>query len=325
MGRPIKKKFFGSDNVVDGLTYSDAGGEGVSSITVTTQGNNYSQGTTITFASSPIGGTTATGTAAVWDPAFTSNLSFRIGGTSVTGAGTGYTTAPAITINKPANVSVTASAFSGNLAGNILTVSSTTGIFVGMHTTGVGLATTSHVKAVWTANGNVLMSSGVTPTFSAGTVTFYDRGSGAALTAVLASPSVTANTIQANAWITGGTIGKQADIVSQRSSRRYRVTNADGTNVARLVPTGVNGVNSPTVAQVIAAGGPTASGEMTLLATDSDGGVYLVGKLESRTALLFPAAIGGSAGTQFAANSHARWTSTGVAVANTVVKLATND
>jgi hypothetical protein len=64
---------------------------------------------------------------------------------------------------------------------------------------------------------------------------------------------------------------------------------------------------------------------MTLLATDSDGGVYLVGKLDSRTALLFPAAIGGSAGTQFAANAHVTWTSTGAAVEDTVVKLATND
>jgi hypothetical protein len=53
--------------------------------------------------------------------------------------------------------------------------------------------------------------------------------------------------------------------------------------------------------------------------------VYLVGKLDSRTALLFPAAIGGSAGTQFAANAHVTWTSTGVAVEDTVVKLATND
>jgi hypothetical protein len=52
----------------------------------------------------------------------------------------------------------------------------------------------------------------------------------------------------------------------------------------------------------------------------------LVGKLESRTALLFPAAVGGySAGVQFTANSHARWTSTGAAVAGTTVKISSND
>ena len=57
MGRPIKKKFFGSDNVNDGLTYSNAGGEGLSSITLTTRGSAYSQGLTATVAISPIGGT----------------------------------------------------------------------------------------------------------------------------------------------------------------------------------------------------------------------------------------------------------------------------
>jgi hypothetical protein len=119
--------------------------------------------------------------------------------------------------------------------------------------------------------------------------------------------TVTADAIFANAWVAGASIGKTADIVTQRSSRRYRVTNADGTSVCRLVPTGLNGVNSPTVAAVISAGGPTAEGQMTIIATDSAGGKYLVGKLESRTALVFPAAIGGSAGTEFAANTHVRW------------------
>jgi hypothetical protein len=174
--------------------------------------------------------------------------------------------------------------------------------------------------------GVVTMSATNNAAKSSAGITFWDNGVSGALTAVLASVITTANTIQANAWITGGTIGKAADIVSQRSSRRYRVTNADGTDVVRLVPTGDNGVNSPTVAAVIAAGGPTTAGEMTIFAVDSDNGAYLVGKLESRTALLFPAAIAGrSAGTQFTANSYAIWTSTGSAVVNTTVKLATND
>lgn len=155
-------------------------------------------------------------------------------------------------------------------------------------------------------------------------VTITNAGSGytstptASITGANASPAsanvtlfgsaVTADAIFANAWVTGGALGKSADIVTQRSSRGYRVRNADGTSVCRLVPTGINGVNSPTVAAVIAAGGPVAEGQMTIIATDSAGGKYLVGKLESRTALLFPAAIGGSAGTQFAANTHVQWT-----------------
>jgi hypothetical protein len=199
------------------------------------------------------------------------------------------------------------------------------GLYVGMTANTGFTAGTTIVAIEQYGTGVVTMSATNNAAKSAAGITFWDNGVSGSLTAVRASVITTANTIQANAWTTNGTIGSQADIVSQRSSRRYRVTNTDGTAVVRLVPTGVNGVNSPTVAQVIAAGGPTAAGEMTLLATDSDGGVYLVGKLESRTALLFPAAIGGTAGVQFTANSHARWTSTGAAVAGTTVKISSND
>ena len=314
MGRPIKKKFFGSGNVNDSLTYTAPGGEGVSSITYTNRGTNYSQGLTATAAVSPIGGTRA-----VINIAAVSTANGRIDTATVTTAGTGYTTAPVITLVKPANVVVTGGAISGS---NVLTVSTTVGLFVGM-AANTAFASTTKITAIGT--GNVTMSAANTGATSTTVIGFGDIGSAGSLTAVLAATTVTANTIQANAWIGLSTIGSQAEIVSQRSSRRYRVTNADGTDVVRLVPTGVNGVNSPTVAQVVSAGGPTAAGEMTLLATDSAGGVYLVGKLESRTALLFPAAIGGSAGTQFAANSHAIWTSTGSAVVNVSVKLATND
>lgn len=321
MGRPIKKKFFGNDNVNDNLTYSEAGGEGVSSITVTTAGSNYAQGLTATIATSPIGGTRAT----------ISSVSVHVANGAIQSAtvgeaGTGYTTAPVVTLVPAANVTTAVTSWSGNAAGNILTVSSTTGLQIGMHTTGVNLNQNAHITAIYSGNSNVVMSSGNIGAVS-GNVTFYDRGylqAVGVLTAVLANPTTTANTIQANAWITGGTIGKQADIVSQRSSRRYKVTNADGTNTCRLVPTGDNGVNSPTVAQVTSAKGPTAAGEMTLQATDSAGGTYWVGKLESRTALIFPGGTG-TPGTQFAANSHVLWTSTGSAELNVSVKIATNN
>lgn len=308
MGRPIPRKFFGVDNVNDGLSYSDAGGEGVASYSVTA-GSNYSKGISATVAASPIGGTTATVSSV------TTNGSGGITAAAVGVNGTGYTSAPAVTLVKPANVVTTGTSFwpdSSNIA-----VSTTSGLFVGM-TANVGGNKITNIYG----DGNVRMSAGANV---AGVVSFGDVGTGGAITAVLAPAQTTANTIQANAWTTTGTIGQQADVVSQRSSRRYRVTNTDGTSVCRLVPTGVNGVNSPTVAQVIAAGGPTAAGEMTIIATDSAGGKYLVGKLERRTALLFPAAIGGSAGTQFAANTHAQWTSTGSAVLNTVVKIDSND
>lgn len=316
MGRPIKKKFFGSDNVNDGLVYSDAGGEGIASITYTNRGTLYAQGLTATVAISPIGGTRATISSVAVHVANGAIQTATIGV-----AGTGYTTAPVITLVKLGNVAVNATV--GSLSyypdnANIR-LSTTTGITIGM-AANVGFAATDTVTAIYT-DGNVTMSAGANVATST-KISFGDIGSAGVLTSVLAATTVTANTIQANAWVTLGSVGKQADIVSQRSSRRYRTTNADGTSTTRLVPTLLN---LPTVAQVVAAGGPTALGEMTILATDSAGGVYLVGKLEAHTALLFPAAIGGSAGTQFAANSHVTWTSTGSAVINVSVKLATNN
>ena len=318
MGRPIKKKFFGSDNVNDGLTYSDAGGEGLSSITYTNRGTNYSQGLTATVAVSPIGGTRA-----VINIAAVSTANGRIDTATITTAGTGYTTAPAITLVKPTAVNVLANNVGYFPDAANLRLASTAGIYVGMFSNVAG-APTAKITNIY-PDGNVRANISFGNVSSNTPVNFYDAGASGSLTAVLAATTVTANTIQANAWTTTSGVGQQADIVSQRSSRRYKVTNATETDVCRLVPTGVNGVNSPTVAQVVSAGGPVAAGQMTILATDSDGGVYLVGKLESRTALLFPAAIGGSAGTQFAANAHARWTSTGSAEAGVSVKLKTND
>jgi hypothetical protein len=317
MGRPIPKKFFGSDNVNDGLTYSDAGGEGISSFTYTNRGTYYSQGLTATAAVSPIGGTRAVIAPVV------STANGRVNSVTISTAGTGYTTAPALTFTKPANVTTTGTTYNGG-SNVIVTVGTTTGLYVGM-IANTGFADTTTITAIHTGNSNVVMSSANTSALSSAAITFFDRGASVNITAVLAGVGTTANTIQANAWTTNGTIGAQADIVAQKSSRRYRVTNSVETDVCRLVPTGVNGVNSPTVAAVIAAGGPTAAGQMTILATDSDGGVYLVSKLERRTALVFPAAIGGTAGSQFAANTHVKWTSTGTAEEGVSVKLATND
>lgn len=296
MGRPIKRKFFGVNNVADGLTYSDAGGEGLSSVTLTAAGSAYSQGLTATVAVSPIGGTTA----AVSLSVYTANGA--IYSPTVVTAGTGYTSAPAITLVKPANVVTTGTTYYDGGASNVITVGTTTGLYVGM-TANTGFGATTQIVNIYTGNSNVVMNSTNTSALSGAAISFGDTGASGSLTAVLASVITTANTIQANAWVTGGTIGKQADIVSQRSSRRYRVTNADGTAVCRLVPAA-----------------PTAEGEMSITATDSDAGTYYVLKLDSRTATLVP-----GTGVQFSNLAQVRWTSTGSAEADTVVKLATND
>jgi hypothetical protein len=315
MGRPIEKKYFRGD--------TGEGGEGVLSITVTTPGNNYSQGATITFAASPIGGDTATGTISPATPQQTANL--WIASAAVTSAGTGYLTAPAITINKPGNVTVTASAFSGNLAGNILTVSSTAGLYAGMHISHGNIAQTSHIKTIWTGNSNVELSGGTSSTFVAGlNATFGDVGRNGVLTAVLYSPSYSANTIAANAWTTSSGTGLVSDINKQEGSRVYYVVNAtDANDRVRLVPTGTNGVNSPTVAAVTAAAGPVAAGQMTINATDSAGGTYWVVKLEGRTATIVSGGTG-TPGTQFSDYQQVQW-SLDPATVNVSVQLDNND
>ena len=107
MGRPIKRRYLGT--TVGGGSL--AGGEGISSINITAKGNNYSQGATISIAASPLGGTTATGTITVWTPQTSTNLSINRTTQTVTNAGSGYIVAPAVTVVKPANVTVTATAF----------------------------------------------------------------------------------------------------------------------------------------------------------------------------------------------------------------------
>ena len=78
--------------------------------------------------------------------------------------------------------------------------------------------------------------------------------------------------IQVSGFVTGGS-AKTGYIVAQKSSRRYKVTTADGTEVLRLV-TGVPG-----------------AGEMTITATRSadhskygDSSTFKVAKLTSRLA-----------------------------------------
>jgi len=312
MGRPIKKRFFGT--TVGGASL--AGGEGVSSLVVN-GANSYSAGTTISFAASPIGGTTAQASITFVTPADGAPGNGNVATASVTTAGTGYTSAPAVTFTKPANVVV--DGFT-QIAGNVFKFSSgvTSGIYVGMVANAffasTHLGNPTRVIAVNTTTGNITMSMANTAAISS-PISFGDVGRLGSITAVLATPNVTANTIQGNAWIYGGVVGKQADIVSQRSSRRYRVTNADGTNVVRLPFATETGLANTYQ-------GPFAANVMTILATDSTGGTYWVTKLDSRTATVTPG--GSGPGTQFAANAHVSWNITG-AVLNTSVKISTND
>jgi len=319
MGRQIPERFFnGTGGAVS------PGGEGISSLIVE-GGNSYSAGTTISFSASPIGGTTATATITFVAAAIGAPGNGNVATASITEAGSGYTSVPTVTFNKPGNVVV--DGFT-QIAGTVFKFSSgvTSGIYAGMVANAFFTTTTlgnpTKVVSVDVASGNITMSTANTAAISS-PVSFGDVGRLGDILPVLIPAVTTANTIQGNAFVTLGSGGRVCDILSQKGSRRYRVTNDQGTDTCRLVPTGDNGVNSPTVAQITAAGGPLAAGQMTIQASDSAGGTYWVGKLEGQTALLFPGGTG-TPGTEFAANSHVIWTMN-TAVASTSVKLATND
>jgi len=313
--RPIEKKYFKGD--------TGEGGEGVSSVTVN-GANSYSAGTTISFAASPIGGDTATATIAFVAAADGAPGNGNVSSVTVTSAGSGYLSAPAITFNKPANVVV--DGFT-QIAGKVFKFSSgvTAGIYAGMvanaffGTTTLGNPT--RVVSVDVASGNITMSTANTAAISS-PISFGDVGRLGALTAVLNSPSVSANTIAANAWTTSASKGLTSDINKQEGSRVYYVVNsADSNDRVRLVPTGTNGVNSPTIAAVTAAGGPVAAGQMTINATDSAGGTYWVVKLEH--AAIIVSGGTGTPGTQFADYSAVQWT-LGTPTVNVSVQLDNN-
>jgi len=316
MGRPIRKRFFGTDNVNDGLTYSDAGGEGLSSITLTARGSAYSQGLTATVAVSPIGGTRGVIGLTI------NSANGRIETATVSTAGTGYLSAPAVTLVKPSNVVVTGTNLAFWQDGSNIRLSSTTGLYVGMYSNVAG-HTTVTITNIYT-DGNI-RGSNTYGNISSGTpIVFGDMGTGGAVTAVLAATPTTANTIQGNAWTSSSAFGAKADIIKQEGARLYRVNNnVDLNGLVRLVPTGTNGVNSPTIAAVTSAGGPVAVGQMTINATDHLGGTYWVTKLMGRTAVLVSGGTG-TPGTFWANYAKVRWSSTSAATV-TQVKIDSND
>ena len=90
------------------------------------------------------------------------------------------------------------------------------------------------------------------------------------------------------AWIPTGSSAKEADIVKQESSRRYRVITADGKGTVRLTNVA-----------------PTA-GFASLIATDTNGSTYYVTKLTAHKALLTQMTVNGS--FVFESDTSQKWT-----------------
>jgi hypothetical protein len=179
-----------------------------------------------------------------------------------------------------------------------------------------GVTATGTATIVAGAVTAIVMTNSGSGYVSAPTVTVADSDVGAevttgTLTAVLTTDSGSAgsstnqeNAIVVTAFVPGGSSAVIGDIVKQTNDRRYRVKTAQGTGICQLVTDGV----------------ANAAGEVSIKATDSAGGNYLVAKLTARKVVLVPAALGGSAGTQFASGTSAKWTF-GSAVLNTTVTI----
>lgn len=93
MARPLTRRYFGNANTLATTALGQVGGQGVASVTLggTNNSSGYTQGTAVTFGSPNIAnGQTATGYINVTSGGITS--------ITVTFSGTGYTSAPSVTV-----------------------------------------------------------------------------------------------------------------------------------------------------------------------------------------------------------------------------------
>ena len=204
-----------------------------------------------------------------------------ITGTTTTGftftRGVTYGTVTAVTVANRGS-------FAGVLTTGAQAVTSTSGSYGA----GLTITVTYRAKSVTITNAGSGYSdvTDAAPTFSQsvlGTTVLEVDGSGSPYTV-----GVNENAITVSARIPtvdGGISAKNSDIVKQVGARRYKVKNADGTGVCKLV------VTSP------------GAGECRITAKDSDGDTYYVSKINSRRAT-----VTAGTGTQFATGDSVPWT-----------------
>ena len=143
----------------------------ISGVTVNDGGLYYSQGATLAFSGS--GGIVATPIISTPDGVIT--------GVTITNYGSGLSTTPTITVNVPATVTTTGT---GAINTTTIVVPSTTGIYIGMVVSGVGIPTLSKVVEV-VSTTNVVIELPLTANLSSTSISFVDYGSGADLVPIM--------------------------------------------------------------------------------------------------------------------------------------------
>ena len=189
-----------------------------------------------------------------------------------------------------ASVAVGGAPGTGWTTGTVVTITTSSQITGGITATGITAVTGS------TLSGITIVNPGSGYTTSSGLVyTFASQGTlgTAAFTPVLTT--TTTNAIVASAITVAAGSPKNADIIDQKASHRYRVANADGTAVCKLV-----------------AATPAVVGEMSIIATDSYGSTYYVTKLTARKALLTQLTLNGT--WEYATGTQTKWALNGAAL-----------
>ena len=293
MGRPINKKYFGNTNLpgtampTQGTT--GIGGEGVATIALGTVGASYSQGLTASVSVPSIKG----GVRALVSPVVSTSTG-EITGYTVTRAGTGYTSAPSITLSTATAVSSIAVTNSTGTV-ELSTTATVTGVIVGMAVTGSGVSTGTTVVSVATAGNTSTIVMSAVSMASVAAAAFYDAGLGG-VAGTVARTSSRANAINFIAWTpltTAGAVNTSGsgvaggDINKQSASIRYQVITSQGYGQCKLV------TGTPTI------------GTMNIIATDSAGNTYYVKKLTARKAILVQQT---GSNFQFVSNQAVGWT-----------------
>jgi len=156
-----------------------------------------------------------------------------------------------------------------------------------------GVTATGTVTVTAGAPASVTITNPGSGYTSAPTVTIADSDVGAettgTATAVLtANGSARQNSIKCEAQIGSGSEVTTGNIIKQVSTRRYKITTADGTAVCTLVQTAALGAN-----------------EMSITATDANSNAYFVQKLTARKAVLTRKVSGSG---DFATGAAVKWT-----------------